>query len=170
MRRSSSASSFQISRVILFLTILQLYSARSVSSLYLTIESCLKIRLDSLLSYLIQPKPAVVESPAVANGEKDHTSRISDAISNSILSIGDLFKDVRDSHKSVKFPERLLKVLEQRLQNIAMGKDATCVAMTLRFSRSLLAYSLPSDILISSSGELLPHSMVHQHRIASSDR
>ncbi|KAJ7812022.1 hypothetical protein B0H14DRAFT_3090547 [Mycena olivaceomarginata] len=31
--------------------------------------------------------------------------------------------DVRDGPKSVKFPEKLLKVLEQKLQNIAMGKD-----------------------------------------------
>ncbi|KAG2031981.1 hypothetical protein BDR03DRAFT_1027346 [Suillus americanus] len=37
----------------------------------------------------------------------------------------DLFEyDLRDGSKSVKFPEKLLKVLEQRLQNIAMGKDA----------------------------------------------
>ncbi|KAF8124264.1 hypothetical protein K438DRAFT_1649950 [Mycena galopus ATCC 62051] len=47
-------------------------------------------------------------------------SRLS-ALSN--FSIGDLFKDVRDGPKSVKFPEKLLKVLEQKLQNIAMGKD-----------------------------------------------
>lgn len=57
--------------------------------------------------------------------ERDHTSRISDAISNSIFSIGDMFRDVtRDSTKSVKFPEKLLKVLEAKLANIAMGKDA----------------------------------------------
>ena len=57
--------------------------------------------------------------------ERDHTSRISDAISNSIFSIGDMFRDVtRDNTKSVKFPEKLLKVLEAKLANIAMGKDA----------------------------------------------
>lgn len=57
--------------------------------------------------------------------ERDHASRISDAISNSIFSIGDLFRDVtRDGSKSVKFPEKLLKVLETKLANIAMGKDA----------------------------------------------
>ena len=57
--------------------------------------------------------------------ERDQTSRISDAISNSIFSIGDMFRDVtRDSTKSVKFPEKLLKVLEAKLANIAMGKDA----------------------------------------------
>lgn len=72
----------------------------------------------------MSPKP--VETPAhePEPRERDHTSRISDAISSSILSIGDLFKDARDGHKSVKFPEKLLKVLETKLANIAMGKDA----------------------------------------------
>lgn len=39
------------------------------------------------------------------------------------MSLGDLFKDVRDGSKSVKFPEKLVKVLEQKLQMIAMGQD-----------------------------------------------
>lgn len=61
--------------------------------------------------------------------EREHGSRISGAISNSITSIGDVFRDVtaRDGSKSVKFPEKLLKVLENRLENIAMGKDQVCV-------------------------------------------
>jgi hypothetical protein len=37
-----------------------------------------------------------------------------------------MFKDIRDGPKSVKFPEKLLKVLEQKLQDIAMGKDSVC--------------------------------------------
>ncbi|KDQ55910.1 hypothetical protein JAAARDRAFT_208172 [Jaapia argillacea MUCL 33604] len=79
----------------------------------------------ALLAYLIQPKP-VGATPA-GNGDtkdKDYTSRLSGALSSSILSLGDLFKDVREGPKSVKFPEKLLKVLEQKLQDIAMGKDA----------------------------------------------
>lgn len=44
-----------------------------------------------------------------------------------LLSLGDLFKDSKDGSKNVKFPEKLLKVLEQRLENIAMGKDAVYV-------------------------------------------
>lgn len=44
-----------------------------------------------------------------------------------MLSLGDLFKDNKDGPKNVKFPEKLLKVLEQRLENIAMGKDAVYV-------------------------------------------
>lgn len=34
-----------------------------------------------------------------------------------------MFDSIRDGSKSVKFPEKLLKVLEQKLQDIAMGKD-----------------------------------------------
>ncbi|KAF7420843.1 hypothetical protein PC9H_011361 [Pleurotus ostreatus] len=79
----------------------------------------------ALLSHVMQPKP--IESPSVVTRERDrdsiHYSRISDAISN--FSIGDLFKDVRDGPKTVKYPEKLLKVLEQKLQDVAMGKDPT---------------------------------------------
>lgn len=77
----------------------------------------------SILSYLLLPK---VESPKVASIEakdKEHSSRLA-ALSN--FSIGDMFKDIRDGPKSVKFPEKLLKVLEQKLQDIAMGKDSVC--------------------------------------------
>lgn len=75
----------------------------------------------------MQPR-AVETTPAEPEvRERETATRISDAISNSILSIGDLFKDVRDGHKSVKFPEKLLKVLETKLANIAMGKDAAYV-------------------------------------------
>ncbi|KAF8154152.1 cytoplasm protein [Crassisporium funariophilum] len=77
----------------------------------------------ALLSYMMLPK--VAESPKVPAvidaREREHSSRLS-ALSN--FSIGDVFRDVRDGSKSVKFPERLLKVLEQKLQDIAMGKDA----------------------------------------------
>ena len=45
----------------------------------------------------------------------------------SSLSIGDLFKDQREGQKSAKFPRDLLKVLENKLQLIAMGKDPACV-------------------------------------------
>jgi hypothetical protein len=75
------------------------------------------------------PKPAetVTAVAAVPSDlrDRDMHSRLS-ALSN--FSIGDLFKDVRDGPKSVKFPEKLLKVLEQKLQNIAMGKDPACVS------------------------------------------
>lgn len=75
-------------------------------------------------------QPKAVDSnagsePEVREQQRDHASRISDAISSSIFSIGDVFRDVtRDGTKSVKFPEKLLKVLEAKLASIAMGKDA----------------------------------------------
>ncbi|KAJ7270861.1 hypothetical protein C8J57DRAFT_293389 [Mycena rebaudengoi] len=75
----------------------------------------------SFLSYLLMPKPAetVTHTNTIPDTRETH-SRLA-ALSH--FSIGDLFKDVRDGPKSVKFPEKLLKVLEQKLQNIAMGKD-----------------------------------------------
>jgi len=77
----------------------------------------------------MQPKPVAAVDPnaasSSANGESSKDSRdYGSRISGAIFSIGDLFKDVgRDGHKSVKFPEKMLKVLEARLQMIAMGKD-----------------------------------------------
>lgn len=77
-----------------------------------------------MLSYLIQPKAVGTPNLAVPDTQaRDHASRISGAISSSIVSFGDMFRDSPGT-KSVKYPEKLLKVLEQRLQNIAMAKDA----------------------------------------------
>ncbi|OCH90864.1 hypothetical protein OBBRIDRAFT_887390 [Obba rivulosa] len=77
----------------------------------------------ALLSYLMQPKTVEVQADADTRSEKDYSSRISGALSSSIFSIGDLFKDIRDGPKGVRFPKDLMKVLEQKLQDIAMGKD-----------------------------------------------
>lgn len=84
-------------------------------------------RWHSILSYLTSPKVVATHSNGAENKEKEHHYKISGAISHSIISIGDIFKEIRDGSKSVKFPEKLLKVLEQKLQNIAMGKEATYV-------------------------------------------
>lgn len=78
------------------------------------------------LSYLMQPKVAVSTptlSEASKEKDKEYSSRISGALSSSIYSIGDLFKDLRDGSRIVKFPKDLVKVLELKLQDIAMGKD-----------------------------------------------
>ncbi|KAF9238682.1 hypothetical protein BU15DRAFT_88306 [Melanogaster broomeanus] len=80
--------------------------------------------LFDFLSYLTSPKVTGTQSNGTETKEKEHHYKISGAISNSIISIGDIFKEIRDGSKSVKFPEKLLKVLEQKLQNIAMGKEA----------------------------------------------
>lgn len=75
-------------------------------------------------------QPKALDTPSASGSEardKEHHSRFSGAISNSIVSIGDLFSSYGPHSKSVKFPDKLLKVLEQRLQNIAMAKDPACV-------------------------------------------
>ncbi|KAG8852602.1 hypothetical protein FRB96_008601 [Tulasnella sp. 330] len=85
----------------------------------------------SYLSYLVTAKAQETTAANDDTKEKDrdrdlpHHSRISGAISNSFNSLGDLFKDpTREGQKSVKFPDKLFKVLDLRMQNIAMGKDA----------------------------------------------
>ena len=97
------------------------------------------------LSYLVLPKPTNLASSSSSNGDtsrekekekdkdkdREHSSRMVGAISHSITSIGDVFRDVtaREGSKNVKFPEKLIKVLEQRLENIAMGKDPAYVLL-----------------------------------------
>ncbi|KAF9221715.1 hypothetical protein BS17DRAFT_784553 [Gyrodon lividus] len=78
----------------------------------------------AILSHVTSSKVTPTHPSGTETKEKEHHSKISGAISNSIISIGDIFKEIRDGSKSVKFPEKLLKVLEQKLQNIAMGKEA----------------------------------------------
>jgi hypothetical protein len=67
---------------------------------------------------------------------KEYQSRLS-GISNSFAAFGDLIRDMggRDGPRPVKFPEKFLKVLDQRMQDIAMGKDNVYVY-----------HALPSDI------------------------
>ncbi|TFY79360.1 hypothetical protein EWM64_g4654 [Hericium alpestre] len=80
------------------------------------------------LGYVMQPKaPEASSTNGDAPRAPEHSSRLSGALSSSIFSLGDLFRDVRDGSKSVKFPEKLLKILESRLENIAMGKDPGCL-------------------------------------------
>ena len=84
----------------------------------------------------MQPKPVETTAQAEAPRERqrDYSSRVSGAISGSIVSIGDIFKDYRDGTKAVRFPKDLLKVLEQKLQDIAMGKDPAYVPTLLATS------------------------------------
>jgi hypothetical protein len=77
--------------------------------------------------------------------DKEYSSRISGALSNSIISITDLFKD---GNKSVKFPKDLLKVLESRLQSIAMGRDPAYVQLVISPSNSFDFTSRYSDQLV----------------------
>jgi hypothetical protein len=86
------------------------------------------------------PKPAgSSNSEAFSEGResKDYSSRFAGAVSNSFLSIGDVLRDAGGgTPKSVKFPEKLLKVLEAKLEAIAMKTDRKYVLLsrTLPFS------------------------------------
>ena len=107
------------------------------------IKEPLSNHLPRYLSYLLQPKRT--ELPQNSNGEnKEHRNHLQ-AIQNSIFSIGDLFKDIgQEGPKSVKFPEKMLKVLEMKMQNIAMGKDAAYMSsllVILCFRRYPYSYS-----------------------------
>lgn len=74
----------------------------------------------------MQPKAADTQAEEETRST-DYSTRIQGALHSSIFSIGDLFKDMRDGQKSVRFPKDLMKVLENKLQNIAMGKDPAYV-------------------------------------------
>ncbi|KAI6037993.1 hypothetical protein EDC04DRAFT_2699211 [Pisolithus marmoratus] len=76
-----------------------------------------------ILSHVTSSKVADAHTKLPETKEKDHHYKLSGAISQSIVSIGDVFKEIGGGSKSVKFPEKLLKVLEQKLQSIAMGRD-----------------------------------------------
>lgn len=100
--------------------------------------------------------------------EREHSSKLS-ALSN--FSLGDMLDGFRDGPKSVKFPEKLLKVLEQKLQDIAMGKDSACVThrdSILRYGNTDLLAILA--ILISWCGEPWQSSMVSSWWTALSGR
>jgi hypothetical protein len=80
-----------------------------------------------------------------------------------------MFKDIGGSSKNVKFPEKLLKVLEQKLQDIAMGKDPAC-GLTITAYKRLDANTKPQVTQISLCGEPWPNSTVNSWSTASSDR
>jgi hypothetical protein len=90
----------------------------------------------------MQSKPPEAPLGNTSDGREKEHSRLS-GLSNSIVSIGDIFRDIRDGPKSVKFPEKLLKVLEQKLQDIAMGKDAACVTSLWPLADCLMPVKLP---------------------------
>ncbi|KAG8933689.1 hypothetical protein FRC01_007619 [Tulasnella sp. 417] len=54
--------------------------------------------------------------------ESFHSSRLTGAISSSLNNLTDLFRD-STGHRNIKFPDKLFKVLDLKMQNIAMGKD-----------------------------------------------
>lgn len=99
-----------------------------------------------------------METPAAVDHEsgfeRDYTSRVSGAVSGAIFSIGDLFRDIRDGTKAVRFPKDLLKVLEQKLQDIAMGKDPAYVFSLLRIP--LPSYRpIPAFLLLAADTQIV---------------
>lgn len=80
-------------------------------------------------------QPKTIPSTPQNNGSDaakergEYSSRLSGAISSSMFSIGDLFKDLREGPGNVKFPKDLMKVLERKLSEIAMGRDPACVGL-----------------------------------------
>jgi hypothetical protein len=89
----------------------------------------------SYLTYLLTPKPS--ESPTtisiISRDSRDRESKdVSTKISAYTSALSDSFTDLlsdfarRDGSKAVKFPERLIKVLEGKLQDIFMARDPKC--------------------------------------------
>jgi hypothetical protein len=96
-----------------------------------------------ILSYLILPKTVEQSAATYASSpelkEKGSISRLS-AVSNSLFSIGDIVKDLssRDGSKSVKYPEKMLKELKKRLEDIGMARDPACVSIYVGLPLELL--------------------------------
>ncbi len=77
----------------------------------------------SYLSYLLTPRAPTQAHDIRKDDAKEHHSRLTNITAPMDL-LGGLFRDVgRDGNRSVKFPEKLLRVLDTKMQNIAMGKD-----------------------------------------------
>lgn len=101
----------------------------------------------SLLSHVISPKPT--DTPQAQQEarerEREHSSRLS-ALSH--FSLSDMFDSIRDGSKSVKYPEKLLKVLDQRLEKIGMNQDPAYVFRCLSslFCPFILLLTYPSAV------------------------
>lgn len=97
------------------------------------------------LAYLLQPK-AQDAPPTTSNGEAKESKDHLKSIQNSIFSFADLIKDVgRDNSKSSKFPEKLIKILETRMQNIAMGRDPAYSDQYIRRTIAIFYGSFKDD-------------------------
>ena len=137
-------------------------------------DSDVRTFFHRLINHVLTHKVPPEASPSSEVKEKEYHSRLQGAISSSILSIGDLFKDLRDGSKSVKFPERLLKVLEQKLQDIAMGKDPVYVLVAPivswpKLPRFIDGCRLPVTTISSLEGQW-QSSMVNSETMHSNDR
>lgn len=77
------------------------------------------------LSHLTRPKPSQSQQQSQQPFIPGHKSTGSRHLASSIatFSITDLLKD----SKSVKFPEKFVKVLEKKCEQVAMGRDPQLV-------------------------------------------
>lgn len=80
------------------------------------------------LSHLTSPKPSQPSQTAAFTSPHKQTSS-KHLASISSISISDVLKDslTRDS-KGVKFPEKFVKALEKKCEQVAMGRDPMWVA------------------------------------------
>lgn len=110
----------------------------------------LSLTLRSYLSFLLTPR--VSQQPVSSSNNEAHErenreyqSRLS-GISNSFAAFGELIRDMggRDGPRPVKFPEKFLKTLDQKMQDIAMGKDQVSVNRSLNLV--LIPYLLISQL------------------------
>ena len=84
--------------------------------MYLTRFSCLQVLIDQR-SHLPPPPPPPTPSTSTLTPKRSHY----DGHSFRAFDLSSLMG--RDSSKSPKYPERLLKVMDTTLQRIAMGQE-----------------------------------------------
>ncbi|EJU00294.1 hypothetical protein DACRYDRAFT_54447 [Dacryopinax primogenitus] len=86
--------------------------------------------------------PGNGKDTATSTPSKEHSR-----LTSSLFSITDVFKDTigRDGSKTVKFPEKLLKALDQKMQNIAMLKDPGYTDQLLRRTIAVFWGSLKDE-------------------------
>lgn len=99
------------------------------------------VGVDRYLAYLMTPKVVHSVTDTTSGDPKDtsgghHHGRLS----NALVSFTDMFRDMslRDGSRGVKFPDKLFKQLDIKMQNIAMGKDPQCVPCPLEEQRPVI--------------------------------
>ena len=97
----------------------------------------------SYLSYLTRPKIATSFTPGHKSTPSKH---LATSITN--ISISDVLKDSlgRDA-KGVKFPEKFVKALEKKCEQVAMGRDPQWVVLE-HFDHTLTLYLVDTLIEI----------------------
>ncbi|KAG8908954.1 hypothetical protein FRB99_000057 [Tulasnella sp. 403] len=111
-------------------------------------------RTVSNMRLQIYPPSSHSEAPGNINADQrererereSHHGRLHGAISSSINSLAEILKDPSKDGRSVKFPDKLFKVLDQKMQNITMGKDPQ---YTDQYTRRVIGAFWSSSIKVS---------------------